>query len=157
MVPDRSEVENFLYHEARLMDEHAYEEWLNLFTDDAIYWVPSNDDNSDPAQHVTIVYDDRHRMAERVFRLGSTIPHAQEPRSRTSRIISNVELYDDENEGLLVYSNFNVTQLRRGRQETFAGRTVHKLRKDSGQFKIAMRKVLLVNNDEPINNLTFLI
>jgi benzoate/toluate 1,2-dioxygenase subunit beta len=157
MAVDRNEVENFLYREARLMDEHAYSDWLALFTDDARYWVPSNDDDADPGQHVTIIYDDRNRMAERVFRLSGTIAHSQEPRSRTSRMVSNVEVGDEEGDEVMVYANFNLTQLRRGRQETFAGRTVHRLRRENGSFKIAMRKVLLVNNDEPINNLTFLV
>jgi 3-phenylpropionate/cinnamic acid dioxygenase small subunit len=157
MVVDRSEVENFLYREARLMDEHAYSDWLALFTDDARYWVPSNDDAADPVNHVSIIYDDRNRMTERVFRLTGTVAHSQEPRSRTSRMVSNVELGDEEDGELTVYANFNLTQLRRGRQQTFAGRTVHKLRQQSGSFKIALRKVFLVNNDEPINNLTFLV
>lgn len=157
MAVDRSKIENFLYREARLMDEHAYSDWLALFTDDARYWVPSNDDDADPTNHVSIIYDDRNRMAERVFRLSGTIAHSQEPRSRTSRMVSNVELGDEENGEVTVYANFNLTQLRRGRQETFAGRTVHKLRQENGSFKIALRKVLLVNNDEPINNLSFLV
>jgi 3-phenylpropionate/cinnamic acid dioxygenase small subunit len=56
-----------------------------------------------------------------------------------------------------VYSNFNLTELRRSRQDTFAGRTIHKLRPQGPSFKISYKKVLLVNNDEVIDNLTFLI
>jgi 3-phenylpropionate/cinnamic acid dioxygenase small subunit len=56
-----------------------------------------------------------------------------------------------------VHSNFNLTELRRSRQDTFAGRTIHKLRPQDSSFKITYKKVLLVNNDEVIDNLTFLI
>jgi 3-phenylpropionate/cinnamic acid dioxygenase small subunit len=56
-----------------------------------------------------------------------------------------------------VYSNFNLTELRRSQQRTFAGRTIHKLRPEGNSFKIAYKKVLLVNNDEVISNLTFLV
>ena len=72
-------------------------------------------------------------------------------------MVSNVEIEEGENGEVTVYSNFNLTELRQGTQNTFAGRTIHRLRPDGGGFKIAYKKVLLVNNDEVINTLTFLI
>jgi 3-phenylpropionate/cinnamic acid dioxygenase small subunit len=72
-------------------------------------------------------------------------------------VVSNVEVEEGDNGGITVYSNFNLTELRRSRQDTFAGRTIHKLRAQGNSFKIAYKKVLLVNNDEVIDNLTFLI
>ncbi len=157
MPVDRHQIENFLYREARLMDEHAYDEWLSLWVEDALYWVPCNEDDIDPQRHVSIIYDDRPRLEERIERLKSGSAYAQEPKSRLRRVVSNVEVEEGDNGEVIVYSNFNLTELRRSRQDTFAGRTIHKLRPQGASFKIAYKKVLLVNNDEVIDNLTFLI
>lgn len=157
MPVDRQQVENFLYREARLMDEHAYDEWLSLWAEDALYWVPCNDDDIDPQRHVSIIYDNRPRLEDRIDRLKSGAAYAQDPKSRLRRVVSNVEVEEGDNGEITVYSNFNLTELRRSRQDTFAGRTIHKLRTQGTSFKIAYKKVLLVNNDEVIDNLTFLI
>ncbi len=157
MPVDRQQIENFLYREARLMDEHAYDEWLSLWTEDALYWVPCNDDDIDPQRHVSIIYDSRARLEDRIERMKSGAAYAQDPKSRLRRMVSNVEVEEGDNGEVTVYSNFNLTELRRGRQDTFAGRTIHKLRPQGASFKIAYKKVLLVNNDEVIDNLTFLI
>jgi len=157
MPVDRQQIENFLYREARLMDEHAYDEWLSLWTEDALYWVPCNDDDIDPQRHVSIIYDSRARLEDRIERMKSGAAYAQDPKSRLRRMVSNVEVEEGDNGEVTVYSNFNLTELRRGRQDTFAGRTIYKLRPQGASFKIAYKKVLLVNNDEVIDNLTFLI
>lgn len=157
MPVDRHQIENFLYREARLMDENAYDEWFALWTDDALYWVPANEDNIDPQRHVSIVYEDKVHLEDRIERLKSGAAYAQDPKSRMRRVISNIEIEEGENGEVTVYSNFNLTELRRSQQRTFAGRTIHKLRPEGNSFKIAYKKVLLVNNDEVIGNLTFLI
>ena len=157
MSIDRHKVESFLYREARFMDEHAYDEWLALWTDDAIYWVPCNEDDFDPERHVSIVYENRARLEDRITRLKSGAAYAQDPKSRLSRVVSNVEIEDGDDSETIVHSTFNVTALRRGRIDVFAGRAIHKLRPDGDSYKIAYKKVLLINNDQVINNLTFLI
>jgi 3-phenylpropionate/cinnamic acid dioxygenase small subunit len=157
MSSDRHQIENFLYREARLMDENAYDQWLALWTDDALYWVPSNADEIDPQRHVSIVYENKARLEDRIARLKSSAAHAQDPRSRMRRVVSNIEIEEGDSDEVTVYSNFNLSEMRRGIQRTFAGRTIHKLRPDGDSFKIAYKKVLLVNNDEVIINLTFLV
>jgi benzoate/toluate 1,2-dioxygenase beta subunit len=157
MPLDRHQIENFLYREARLMDENAYDEWFALWTDDALYWVPANADDIDPQRHVSIVYEDKAHLEDRIERLKSGAAYAQDPKSRMRRVVSNVEIEEGEHGEVIVYSNFNLTELRRSHQRTFAGRTIHKLRPDGNSFKIAYKKVLLVNNDEVISNLTFLV
>jgi|SRR6266851_5393283 3-phenylpropionate/cinnamic acid dioxygenase small subunit len=157
MSIDRHKVENFLYREARFMDEHSYDEWLALWTDDALYWVPCNEDDFDPERHVSIVYENRARLEDRIARLKSGAAYAQDPKSRLSRVISNVEIESENDTEVVIRSTFNVTALRRSRMDTFAGRAIHKLRPAGESFKIAYKKVLLVNNDIVIHNLTFLI
>ncbi len=157
MPIDRHKIESFLYREARLMDTHAYDEWLALWTDDALYWVPCNQDEIDPERHVSIVYEDRARLEDRIERLKSGAAYAQDPKSRLSRVVSNIEFEDENETEPIVHSTFNLTALRRGRMDIFAGRAIHKLRPDGDSFRIAYKKVLLINNDEVIHNLTFLI
>jgi benzoate/toluate 1,2-dioxygenase subunit beta len=157
MAFDRQQVEQFLYYEAQLMDEHRYDEWLALWTDDALYWVPTGRDDIDPQREISLIYDDRVRLQLRVARLKSGFAHAQEPKSRLRRIVSNIVIEEVEHGEILAYSNFLLAELRRGKQDIFAGRTIHRLRPHQGSFSLVSKKVLLVNNDEPIDNLTFLI
>jgi len=153
----REQVERFIYDEAQLMDEHRYDEWLALWTDDALYWVPSGRDEIDPKREIALIYDDRVRLQVRIARLKSGFAHAQEPKSRMRRVVANIVIDEVENAELLVQSNFLLAELRRGKQDLFAGRTQHRLRPHDGSFKLVSKKVLLVNNDEYIDNLTFLI
>jgi benzoate/toluate 1,2-dioxygenase beta subunit len=154
---DQSKVESFLYREARLMDENAYDEWLSLWTDDALYWVPCNRDDSDPTCEISAIYDDRTRLQGRIDRLKSGVAYAQDPKSRMRRLISNIEIEEAGNGELIVSSNFMLVELRRSKQDLFAGRTIHRLRPEGDSFRICHKKVLLVNNDEVIDNLTFLV
>jgi benzoate/toluate 1,2-dioxygenase beta subunit len=156
MVSLRERVEEFLFYEAKLIDEHLYDEWLGLWTEDGLYWVPCNTDDADPARQAMIIYDNRARLGERIYRLTSGAAWAQQPRSRTRRLISNVEVRLNEG-GYVVESNCIIAELRRSKQDIFAARMLHTLRPAGESFRIALKKVLLLNNDEPIDNLTFLV
>src|SRR5271169_4080921 len=110
------EVARFLTLEARLMDEHRYKEWLALWADDGLYWVPCNDDDIDPARHVSIIYDDRARLEQRVDRLLSGAVLAQDPKPRMRRVLSNIEIDDKDAAELTVQSNFILALARAGGQ-----------------------------------------
>lgn len=152
----RERVEEFLFFEAKLIDEHRYDQWLELWTDDGLYWVPANSDDADPARQAMIIYDNRARLGDRIYRLTSGAAWAQQPRSRTRRLISNVEVRETDG-GYAVESNCLIAEMRRSRQDVFAARTLHTLRPAGDSFRIALKKVLLLNNDDPIDNLTFLV
>ena len=77
--PDPREVEEFLFQEARFLDEGRFEEWLALFTETAWYWVPLAPDQDNPEDMVSIIYDDRRLLETRVRRLCSPNIHAQAP------------------------------------------------------------------------------
>jgi 3-phenylpropionate/cinnamic acid dioxygenase small subunit len=89
-----------------------------------------------------------------VYRMTSGVAWAQQPRSRTRRLIANVEVRESDG-GYAVESNCVIAELRRSRQNIFAARMLRTLRPSSDSFRIALKKVLLLNNDEPIDNLTF--
>ena len=92
-VVTRAEVEDFLYHEAALLDEWRLDEWQALLTDDATYYVPPNDQlESDHRSTLFLVADDRERIRQRVIRINDPNCHAEYPKSRTRRMISNVRI-----------------------------------------------------------------
>ena len=154
---DRLEIEDYLFSEARLLDDEKFDEWLELFTDDAIYWAPCNRYEIDPSTEVSLIYDDRGRLGDRIWRLNSGLAYSQEPRSRTRHMVGNVQILEATAEKVSVTSSFAIFELRKGVQRTFAGRYEHHLRPADGSWKIAYKKVELLNNDEPIDNLTFLL
>ena len=153
------DLERFLFREARLMDSWRLQEWLALWDDDAEirYWVPCGHDDVDPDREVSIVYDDRSRLRDRVHRLESSSVHAQDPRSRLSRVIGNVELVDDVEGVLTVESTFVLAEFRHDQQTVYAGRCIHRLRMAGDAPRLVSKKVLLVNNAGFFGNLTFLL
>lgn len=158
--PPEREIENFLYEEAHLIDQGKLEEWLSLFTDDAIYWIPCNRYDTDPSRALSIIYDDRQHLEDRAWRLQSGLAHTTDPPFRLRHFVSNVRLGELVGDELTVYSNFLLVTLRPVRgwsQQIFAGGYVHRLRRLSGSWKIAFKKVELLNNDEPILSLQFIV
>jgi 3-phenylpropionate/cinnamic acid dioxygenase small subunit len=151
------EVEQFLYHEARLMDENRYSEWAALWTDDAIYWVPCRSEDRDPSRQVSIIYDNRTRLADRIARLESGTVLAQDPKPSMRRVVSNIVIENATETEIEVSSNFVLIQARGGAQYLWAGRSEYRLRKDNGALKIAFKKVLLVNSEQEMPVLQFLI
>jgi len=157
-VLDYLEAQLFLYREARFMDTHAYDEWLAMWARAAHYWIPCNQDELDVRRHVSLVNEDRTGLEDRVSRLKSGAHYAQDPKSRLSRVVSNVELESSEvPEELVIHSTFNLSANRKGNIDVFAGRVTHRLILEDGHPRIAAKKVVLIDNDEKIMNLTFLV
>lgn len=154
----REAVEAFLFQEARFADENRYDEWLSLWTDDAVYWIPANIDDYDPDEHVSIIYDDRERLADRIARLKSGGAWSQEPPSRMRRAISNIEIDQSgmSNE-INVCSNYVLGELRRGRQSIYFAHQKHRLRSTPEGLRMASKTILLVNNNEALHNLSFIV
>jgi len=148
----------FLYREARLIDEHRYQEWLSLWEEsDTVYWVPCNEDEIDPRRQVSILYDDHDRLVQRVERLLSGSVLAQQPVPKMRRLISNIEIESEAGEEIAVASNFILATARAGRQELWAGRALHRLRCRGEALRILSKKVLLNNSDQELPLLQFLI
>src|SRR3989454_8024144 len=99
-------VVEFLHQEARLADEARYAEWLALWTDDAVYWVPATTDpEADPEKHLSHIYDNRARLETRVKLLQTGHRYSQEPASHMRRLISNIEIARAEDGELVARSN----------------------------------------------------
>ena len=142
-VVTRAEVEDFLYHEAALLDAWKLDEWLQLLTDDATYRVPSNDrPQSDPKTALFTIADDIRRIRARVTRLKDPHAHAESPRSRTRRLITNVRIV--EQSPLVVEANFVIYRFR-GDDDVrqYVGRYRHTLERRDGKLKIKSREAVL--------------
>lgn len=154
----RRAVEDFLYEEARLCDEHEYAAWEALWTDDATYWVPAAGGlNTDPKRQVSYIYDNRVRLRTRIGALLSGEKFSQQPKSGLSRVISNVVLGDRESNGdVRVVANFVLLESRR-EVLTWGGRVHYRLRPHETTFKLVEKKIILVNHTEPMRKMSFLL
>ena len=150
-------VERFLYREARLCDEHRFAEWESLWADDGVYWVPANGDDTDPTRQVSVLFDNRARIATRVRQLESGKRHAQSPPSRLARLVANVEVLADDGHEVTVASVFTVHESRLRGTTVWAGRYEHVLRRSADGLRIVRKTVRLVDNDRPILTLAFLV
>ena len=151
---DLRRCEQFLLHEARLLDEAKFDEWLALFMPEAWYWVPSEPGQADPAETVSLIYDDRRLLETRVRRLASPRMYSQEPRSRTSRMVANVTIEEADRNACTVRSKFMMIEYRREQQRLFGGATLHRLVQSDGRIMIAWKRVDLVNCDAPLDGIT---
>jgi 3-phenylpropionate/cinnamic acid dioxygenase small subunit len=151
----------FLYREARLADEARYADWLALWTDDGVYWVPaSSEPDADPDRYLSHIYDNRARIETRVKLLQTGHRFSQEPASRMRRLISNVEVHPADAGGLVAESNFALAELSiQAKHEVhwWVGRATHSLRSVDGALRMSRKKVVLINAAEPLPNLSFLI
>lgn len=150
-------VEQFLYREARLADEHEYDEWESLWTDDAVYWVPAGREDIDPARQMSVIRDNRHRIATRVAQLKTGKRHSQSPPSRLRRTVSNVEVTGHDGDDLLVEANFVLVESRERGNEVWGGRLRYRLREVDGDLRMAAKHVILVDIDRVLPTLAFLI
>jgi 3-phenylpropionate/cinnamic acid dioxygenase small subunit len=162
------EIEQFLYREARLLDERRFHEWLDLFTDDVRYWMTSRPNRYpksskalailDPARYnendlaaedeLAILDESKETLTARVARLGTGMAWAEDPPSRTRHMITNIEVEpggaDTE---LTVYSNFIVYRSRgETEQDFYVGARQDLLRRVGDNWKIASRRLLLDQN-----------
>jgi p-cumate 2,3-dioxygenase subunit beta len=140
----RQAVEDFLYDEAALLDEWRLEEWLELLTEDATYEVPSTDTpDGDPQNTLSLIADDKTRIRSRVSQLLGKSAWAENPPSRTRRMISNVRIRQVEGEAIYVTANFVVYRLRFEQTDTYIGRYEYTLVRRDGRLKIRTRKAIL--------------
>lgn len=152
-----AEIEQFLYREARYADEHRYAEWEALWTDDGVYWIPANGDDIDPELQMSIIYDNRSRIGLRVRQLMTGKRYTQEPKSRLRRLIGNVELLEEDGRDIHVGANVIIFKSAQRGDVLWGARNDYVLRRAEGTFRIARKKVALVNNEKAIYTLSFLV
>lgn len=162
------EVEDFYYYEADLLDERHYEQWLDTFSADAIYWMPmrknvpweDRDRDITSEDDIAWVYDDKEILTKRVKQLLTGIHWAEEPLSRVSHLITNVHLaeqrvYLNEGEQMLIKSRFFVYRNRLETEtDVLVGRREDFLRREDGKLRVSRRKIIIEQSTFLAKNLT---
>ena len=144
---EKKEIEEFLYREAYLLDEHRLDEWLELFTQDAEYLMPLREyvqGEVDPPGH-PVIKDDKMMLTLRVRKHETGFSHVEIPKSMTCHLITNILVEDGRaSDELEVSSSFVVRQARKLRDEAWwVGRRRDLFRREDGGWRIARREILL--------------
>lgn len=145
-LPSRQEVEDLLYREAALLDEWRLEEWLELLTADAIYQIPPTDvPEGDARNTLFIIADDALRIRSRVKQLLGKSAWAENPPSRTRRMITNVRVLGCEDENIIISANFAVYRMRYESVDTYIGHYNYKLVRRGSELRIRERRAIVDN------------
>ena len=153
-----SDIEQFLYHEASLLDHNRLKEWFALFTTDATYWIPLEANQTDPLGTCSIIYDDHRLLDIRVRQASHTWAHARNPLARTCHQVTNVMLFPgtESTPELRVCSNLVLVEYRAERQRMFAGMCEHRLRQTDSGLKIASKRIDIINSEAELDGIAVL-
>lgn len=149
--------QEFLYHEARLLDTQQYEAWLDLFAEDATYWVPLEQGQKDPLETSSIIYDDRTLLGLRVKQARHPRAHARLPLARTVHQVGNILVANESRQELRVTSNLVLVEFRNDRQRVYAGLVEHLLRPENGAYRIARKRIDLVDSEGELDGVAILL
>lgn len=149
-------IEDFLYREASLLDKKLFDNWFDLYTDDACYWIPLRPEQSQRDKELSIISDDIDMMRARVHWLKHPKNHAQALPSRTMHYISNVlvDNFDENKQEYLVSSALQVIEFREDKQTIYAGSCEHVLRLCQEEMKIASKRIDLINSEGFLNSIS---
>lgn len=152
-MAERDLFRRLLEHEARLLDNDRLEDWLKLFTPECVYWLPSTPHGGDPRKEIAITFDDRRRLEDRVYRLRTGYAWSQKPKSRTVRLVTNVEVFDAGKADVrMVRSNVMIAEFRGFETRCLYGWLGHRFVKRDGRWEIAVRQLNLIDCDQCIRN-----
>ena len=140
---------DFIYAEARMLDEQRFDDWLNLFTEDARYWMPLAPGQQDPLLHASLLYEDKLLLRVRVERLAGARTYSQQPRSRSHHLLQqpSIERVDRDAGTCTLRTAFHYLETRLDTQTLFAGWATHELVTAGDALRIKLKRVDLVNCD----------
>ena len=138
-------VEQFLYRQAELLDGKDWQAWIDLFTPEGIYWMPSEPSHTTWEGMPAIFAEDKNLMTVRMKRLLHPDAWSQRPLWETNHVVSNVVIQKETNDEVLVRSRFHMLELRRDDVRHFAGRYRHTLKRAGSGFAIQLQRVDMAN------------
>lgn len=153
------ELIDFVYAEARLLDELRFEDWLNLYTEDGYYWMPLAHGQTDPKLHASLMYEDKLLLRVRVERLAGQRTFSQQPKSRCHHLLQAPSVEHGHPDaapadGLhVVRTAFHYVETRQDAQTLYAGWATHYLVEQDGGLRIRLKRVDLVNCDAAFGNI----
>lgn len=148
-------VQQFLFHEARLLDERRWDDWLNLYQDDAEYWMPYEWGQKSATDHVSLFFEDKTLLRMRIDRLKNDLSPLEWPPARTNRHLSNVQITEDTGDRVTATAYLAFVEYRREEQRWFSSRVTWSLRTEGDSFQIAAKRVDLLNCDQESGHLRF--
>ncbi|HKC33850.1 MAG TPA: aromatic-ring-hydroxylating dioxygenase subunit beta [Xanthobacteraceae bacterium] len=149
----RDEFRRLLEREARLLDQLRYDDWLALYAPECIYWVPSTPNAGDPRREISVMFDDRRRLEDRIYRFRTGYAWSQAPASRTVRLVTNVEVFAAaRDDSRMVRSNFLISEFWGDETRVLTGWAGHRLVRDGAEWKIQAKQVNLIDCDQSIRN-----
>jgi len=142
-------VEEFLFHEARLLDERRFEDWLDLFTNDGRYWVPASPDQQSPLDELSLYYEDKALLDVRIRQIRHPRYYAQAPETRTRHVIGNIEFEDgaETDDEIRTRASFVMLEYRDEHRRVFGGEVRHRLRRIDDGLRIEFKRVDIVDCD----------
>lgn len=151
----KGEVEDFLFHEASLLDEHRYDSWLAIWTQPARYWAPARDEVQEGPEipegaHALAHFEDDYvGLAIRVKRLMGRHVHANSPLARLRRIVSNIRILDQDADNMGITSNFLCFKSRLGKESLLVGRRDDRLVRTDDGLRLRERRILFDHGTVP--------
>jgi 3-phenylpropionate/cinnamic acid dioxygenase small subunit len=148
-MPTRQDLIDFVVREAQLLDAKRFEEWNELFTDDAYYWVPLVPDQEDGINHTSHLYEDKLLRDLRIERLKSPRAYSQHPPSRCHHLLQTptVETFDEAANRFVVRTEFHYSESQGDDLQFFVGTCFHHLTMQEGALKMTLKRVNLLNCD----------
>jgi len=154
-IPTDSQLVRFIYEEARLLDEHRFDDWVDLFTEDGRYWMPLEWGQTDRRLVASLMDEDKLLLRVRAERLKGNRTFSQKPKSRCHHVLQapQVDTRDDAAKSYDLYTPFHYVETRLDEQQLYAGWARHTLVVEDGRIKIRMKRVDLVNCDAAFGNI----
>ncbi|MFA7554615.1 MAG: aromatic-ring-hydroxylating dioxygenase subunit beta [Spongiibacteraceae bacterium] len=143
---------DLIYQEGMLLDEKRFDEWLELYTQDAVFWVPAWDDDSNeytqnPQTEISLIYyANRDGLADRVFRLKTGRSSASTPEFRTSHLSSNFIVQSSSSTELVMTCAWVTHSFREKKSLSYFGNSYYTLTEDNGKLKISYKKTVVKND-----------
>ena len=158
MTITKDDLIDFVYDEVRMLDEGRYDDWLNLWTDDGIYWMPLDWKQKDEINETSLMYEDQFMLRLRVERLTGARPFSQKPKSRCHHVIQRpyVDKIDNDAGAFLVTTQMHYVETRLDDQFLLALTAQHELVLKDDALKIARKRVDILNCDAAFGNIQLL-
>ena len=151
-----TEIHQLLFQEAKLLDEHKFEDWLNLYSSDCTYWVPLELNQKDPLNTSSIIYDDKTLMEIRIKQYAHARAHARNPLPRTVHAVSNIRVESLMDSRVKVFSNLIVGEYRKEIQRSWFASVEHVLKIQDQTLKINSKRIDLINSESELDGITIL-
>ena len=143
------DIAQFLYHQSELLDQQRWQDYIDLFADDGVYWMPVTPEQTEWQGSPSIFAEDKYMMEVRMGRVSHPTAWSQAPMWATSHVIGNVVIESESAGEWVVRSRFHMMELRRDTVRHFGGTYRHTLVRVNGELRIKLQRVDMFNAQAP--------